>query len=270
MITLKYPSGSITLPNPMLGYKSRIDLSVDYITLDDGSVSGYDNGAAWDRRTCDCMLIIPASDQAKLNQLLSVDARGTNLGLQLDGSGFFPFMPDKGDSGAFTVSAVVKRQTGILGEPWKYFQTELKITNLSTFPAYVAPTLSSEGSVTIGTVSNLRYPPDLAQPNTDYAIDTQVSEGSTAFYSDRSSTRDHFSTNLGMSCNAANMAALVAYLTATARAATFTMSAPSDNYVFGYDNGGAGNYVVRMTENSFETTHILPDQFTIDLSLDLI
>lgn len=263
-------SGSVTLPNPMLGYKTRINLSMDFTTLDDGHTSIYDNGAAYDRRVCDCTLVIPPADQTKLNDLLSFSARGGDLRMDLDSTGFQPFGPDKGDWGAFTVSASIRRQSGIQDEPWKYFQTDLRIVNLSSYPAYTAPAQVAEGAVTIGTVSSLRYPPPLAQAHTEYAIDTQISEGSKGYYVNRTSARDHYATDLPMVCGRGKAAALVSHITNTVRAATFSVIAPDNNYLFGNDKNGNGAYVVRLTDGTLEVCHEMPDQYSVNIPLEYI
>jgi hypothetical protein len=176
------------------------------------------------------------------------------------GSGFFPFGPDKGDAGSFTVAVELVSNSGIQYEPWQYHRIKLRIHNTGSYPAYVIPAEVNDGTSAfqIGTVTNLRYPPDRFSPDAVYETFATILEGSSSQWVDRGSAADSYSAAFHMVCNQTKCAKLIQYLVDTARGGNFTLVSDSNFYPFGRDIAD-GSHTVQSTKFTYEIMH---DEFS--------
>jgi hypothetical protein len=96
----------ITVDTPQWGYTSTLKLPLWYSERADGSIGIYDAGTSYDRRVCDCVFQLNATDTAILVAFCRNSARGRGNSVKMtlsSGSGFFPFGPDFGDPGDLSV-----------------------------------------------------------------------------------------------------------------------------------------------------------------------
>ena len=264
---------TITVKGFNRGYKTLIKYPFDIQELEVGTFTSFDNGAGtenFDIRECMGEIILTAADQQTLNNFLNVTAttsgRAKDLTLDLiTDSGFFPFGPDKGDKGPFTVTFQILSSPGIGPTPYKHFRNQVKMVNTGAFPAYTLPSEVGEGGLTIGTITNNRFPIGWFDSDTNYRYDVQVVEGSDSQYIDRGESADNFRTSGELVSNESKAAAVIKHLTQTVRNGTFTLAGGTDFFIFGRDKGSSGTYTVRLLNEIIEIVHELHDRFRYSL-----
>jgi hypothetical protein len=267
-------ANTIDVPIAIFPYKTIIELPFEWQKQDDGTWEGYDHGTDYDKRSCECSFYFDATDMQTFNNFFRTDGqgRGRDVTMRMNaGSGFFPFGADKGDVGDFTIALIIKKH-GMVGEsPFRYFKVDVIIYNTGAWPAYTPPAEVSEGNLTIGTISNLRFPPKWFKPKIGYGEFVTIEQNSSSQWIDRSINYDWYETGFNMVCNESKAAALIAYLVDTARINTFTVTPPTDSYMFGRDQGSSANYTVRMIQDKITITndvfnrHSLALNFALDL-----
>ncbi len=241
-------ANTVEISLPSFPYKTIIDLPFDIVKLDTGKYSAFDNADGvsdtYDIRKCKCKFYLTAAEQKLINDFLREDdtavtkGRAYDLTLQMNtASGFFPFGPDKGDGGDFTIAMTITK-SGMVGEsPFRYFLFEVEMINTGSYPAYIQPLVVAEGNMSIGTVSNLRFPPQWFKPKDKYQVSLVITQDSTSEYFDRGEDADWYISSWNQVCNGPNAAALISYLVDTARTDSFDVTPPDDSYMFGRDGG---------------------------------
>ena len=274
-ITLARGGNTITIGQPWFGYTSTINMPFTIEKLSNGTYATYDPSSTCDVRQCQCTLYLDSTDHAAFTDFMGDATKGRgrdDIVMTLPtGSGFFPFGPDKGDVGAFTVAISPPDYQGIVESPYKYFMTEIVITNTGSYPSYTPPahTDLKEGSWTFGTITDLRMPQGLFSPTIHTAFDTQITRGGAAMALDRAIGGDWEETEFTWELNEAKAAAICAYITGTSRAAGFNIIPGADYYPFGYVAGNS-TITCRLIQNVISITHDRHNQFTFDLRLAYI
>lgn len=270
-ISLSYGGTEVIFSAPEVGYLLELRMPFDFIKLDDKSFDSRDEGIQYDKRLSKHTFYLTTSEQSALNTLINTTARGKSLVLTLpSGSGFFPFGPDKGDEGVFTVAATFDSTPMIQLAPFRYFKCNMTFSNVGVYPAYSLPTQIPEGPFTIGTIADCRMPQSLFAPKQEYAISVEFTESNRAEYIDRGSGGDNATTQFNLQCNESKCAALLNYLTHTARAGTFTITTADSFYIFGSDHGSDDTYTVRMISNMITVKHVRYNEFELSLELQRI
>jgi len=237
--------------------------------LSSGLYAVYDAGATYDVRSCECMFQLNEADADELLTFVDTTSRGlaTTVMTLPSGCGFFPFGADKGDTGAWTVALEILQSPGIMPTPYLYFDVVLKIVNQLTHPAYSPPAQVSEGTLTIGTVTNVKFPQSWFKPENRLGVYQSLGMSGTAKYTDRGSYADAHDTNATFRCNESKAAAILAYLTGTARGTTFSLITADNQYAFGMRSGASNTYTVRLIDSDIVTAHNGYNDFNIDLAM---
>lgn len=266
---------TIEISMPSFPYKTIIEYPYDIQKLDNGQYDIWDNGSAYDKRKCRCLFILSPTEQQTLNNFLRDDniavsrGRAYDITMSMDAdSGFFPFGPDKGDTGDFTVAIIIRKSDAIGEEPFKYFKSELEIINVGSYPSYNLPSQIAEGNLTIGTITNNRFPPDWFEPEVKYQYTATRRENGAVSWIDRGEMGDWYETTLKMRSNESKTAAIINYLN-TIRTANFNIIAPADMYMFGRDIGN-GTIEVKLIQNAIEITHQKYNMYDYELNVTYI
>jgi hypothetical protein len=273
-LTFANGSNSVTVNRPQYGYTAQAHFQIVLSQAETGAYSLWDNGASYDYRTCKAAKwLLPASQKNLLNEFFRNAAEGRaepiTMALGSSPTGFFPFGPDLGDMGTFTVEVVSRNQSGLLYKPYKWFQDEFELVMVSA-PSYSLPTRIAQGKFQIGSVSGLRYPG--FKPVASYAFQVDLTRSGVPAALDAGSAGDSWETGFDQTCNQSMAAALVAYLAAN-RQNDITVVAPADYYAFGMDQGAGGTYTSLFLgtnhsdqETVLDITHDAFNQFTIPLN----
>jgi hypothetical protein len=274
-ITLTAGSTSIDISVPVYGYKTTIDMALDVVKLNSGKYATRAEAATYDKRYCDCQLYLDITDQLAFTDFFNTDsastARGEDCVLTMSaGSGFFPFGPDRGDAGPFTVAVEVIDPGPISAHPWRTFTPKIRITNTGAWPSYTLPTEVDEGPCTIGTVDGLRFPQEMFGSVGQYADHQTMMESGAVQHVDRGALADSYTTTWGFSGNVSKSAAVLAYLTGTARAANTSFVVPSHSHPFGFDLGDDGTFSVNLINGKIEVIHEMSQRFHFDLQFGYV
>jgi len=266
---------SIEIPVPIFGYRTTVQMALDIQRLGDKQASTFDHGVAFDIRTFRGQLALDKTDQLTFNNFMNTvgvdNGRAQDLKLDMiTDSGFFPFGPDKGDKGTFTVSFRTANKPGIGSGPYKFFPDEIIMVNVAAYPAYSLPSEIGQGNLTIGTITGNRFPPDWFEANTRYAAHHTILQGQTAKYIDQGVNGDSYSNAFEMVSNESKAAAVIDELTQTNRGGTFNLTVPADSFAFGRDKSDSGTYVVQMLSEEIEITHETFNRFRYGLNLNYV
>jgi len=261
MITLSYSTDSVEIDYPEWDYLPRIHLAMEPVEVANGW-SIWDNLIANDYRTCQIgRSVLSKAQGVELDSFLLAH-RGQTLNMAIGTeSNFFPFGPDLGDAGTFTV-VVVDRKIGQFDQ-FKQFSKSwnlLMITN----PAYVLPDVVHQADFQIGTVNGLLYPQTGIDSSRVYGIQTNVSYGGDPFSVDI--RRNIHEASFVQRCNQGLAAELLAFLSgATGRDRDIAIIAPNDYYLFDPAQGASGTYTCKLIQNVIECRHIAYEEFDIPL-----
>lgn len=265
-------SDYVDIRRPIFGYSTTIKMPIDIMELPNGKWKTYDHGEGndtYDQRECSCDFILTPEQYYAFISAFDNDlvARNKTITIGLDSNGFFPFGPDKGDSGLFSTAISIIEDKGRLLNPHGYYGLKLAMVNAGSFPSYALPTEIGSGPVTIGSVSNLRFPDSFFAPNITRYDSVTITGGNTAHIQGRGSSADSKSTNANLRLNQSKAAALVAYLTTGAgRASSFNFYAGADSVPFGLSSG-SGSFTAILTSSIIEIKHERFNDFRIDLNI---
>lgn len=262
-VTLSQGSSSVTIKQPYYGYQSTLRMGLHYSRVN-GAYKIRDDGAIYDSRRCDIdTWLLPADQQNALYAFLNdvTKGRGNNITMSLgSNSGFFPFLPDKGDSGDFVCSVIEYSPGQAQLNPYLQHSNKISLM-LVTAPAYTPPASENEGSLQIGTVTTLRPVQSFPDVTNDFSIVREVSRGGVVSSVDIGTSVDVIETNLSLEMRPGNAAALITYLQSI-RNGDITINAPRNTWLFGIGcdsvglNGGeGGEYTCKLLSNEIIVTH---------------
>lgn len=257
---------SVTLPNPNFGYRSSLIMPVDVLKLDDGSLLQRDEGQSYDMRKCEAEFVLSELQMSGLNNFIKEFARGKDVLMTLDGTGFFPFLPDKGDVDDFTVSIRIINTGRVQTNPFRYFKTTVEIVNTGSFPSYSLPTQVKNGAYTFGSVSGIREPINLFEPKQEYGISVDYSVDSVSYYVDKGNLSDVAETKFIFTENESTTAIIINEIIDSLRTSVFQFKTPAFAHPFGVDYSNLV-YSVQLSSNKIEVTHEEADRFSFEIDL---
>jgi len=264
----------ITIPN--YPYSIKILLAMEIQLLDKGKVDIYDyaTNEQYDKRECEIVLDLNSSQALTLNNWLRIpginNMRSTTGILEFaTDSGCFPFGPDKSPEGPYTVAVNMTGNAGVQESPFQYFRETLNIINTGVFPSYILPTEIDNGTITVGTVNNLRFPPNWFKPRNKYAYSTVIEEDSSAQFVNKGIVADNYFSSIEFVLNESKAAALIKYLTQTVRSNAFTIITQNGQYPFGREKGD-GTFNVKLASNEIDIVHERYNRFRINLFVNYI
>lgn len=272
MLTIRVNSVNYTFKNPLFGYKTIIDLSIKWKQQDGNKFIPWDNGIAYTTRKCQCTFALDKVSFASLMGIFIDQSKGRNLNLELTPSpGFHLFGADRGDTPTFKCRLLSVKQRASIGHPQDVLlaDCEFLFNDPSGFPAYTPPVAGiggqkAQGVLSIGTITNLRYPDDLSTPDLQYAVNTILTGDGTPYGNDQNYNVSIATLNLTQ--NESKTAELIAYLVNTIRATTVRVVPPANSYLFGIENGDTGLYDCRMLNERIEITNTRYNEFTFPLT----
>jgi len=267
-ININVASVDYPLDTPEYGYETIIGTALIHTEKLPRGFGIWDNGVANVNRILKTTWLLNATNT---NTLLAIfndmnKGRGVSVTLKLgNNSGLYPFGPDHGDSGNFGCRMISIEAKPVLEEPWQYFRTEIAFVEESK-PTYSLPAEVSEGDLQIGTITNLRYPPNMPESHTRFGFSTQLTYSGLPYtISKFPSVNSHY-TKLGMVCNQSKAAALINHLLATVRNNNVTIISQAGNYLFGRLELESGTYVCQWLDAVLKIKHVNYDNFNFDLN----
>lgn len=273
-INIRYASTDVPLPAPQWGYRVTVKYPFTKTRLDNGFWAIWDNGANYDRRYLSCSWLLEYTNAAALVDIFQDAAKGRNATLTLKlgtASGFYPFGPDKGDSGDFQVVVQNVSPLASRGHPGDLFQVDVDFIFVGSYPAYTIPAAIYEGNLSIGTVVNLRYPEGMHTQTVIYKVPVVDTMNYSAYGNDRAATADNYESALALDLFGSNMGRLVDFLSgASGRATNISVTPPANAYLFGIENGSTATYVCSWLDDELEIVHTNHDQFSASLNFGLI
>ena len=267
-VGLKVQGKAYRFNNPQYGYTTTIHIATHITPVAPKGYTVWDDGSSYDYRTCRAEFLLYEDDAETLIQTITDDAygRGIDCNLMLqEGSGFYPFGPDKGDSGTFGVRIIRVEPGPVQEEPWRYFRIAVEMVATS-YPGYVLPTEVSEGDLQIGTITGLRYPPDFPKSLHNVLYDVNITRDGSPYTTDYLQSSDNYETSLPMVCNHSKSAALVNHLVSTVRDSTLSVVGGDNTYLFGRIPGDSGTYTCRWIDSSLKIVHVAYNRFSFDLN----
>ena len=264
-ITLQSDSLNISIDPPLFSYITNIKLPFEIESLECGSYSLYDQGSDYDKRECICEFELSQTESASLNEFIE-ETRGNSVNLVLpSNSGFFPAGPDKGDSGTFSCIVNSLKHNGMQNEPFRYFKDKLIIYFTGSYPAYDLPSEISDGTMSIGSIDDLRFPEQMFDPDQMYAYYTELTEDSSVKIIDRGNLADQVTTQWQQKCNNSKAAALINEIVETIRINQTTITAQNEHFPFGINHGDNQVFDAFLIQNLISIKHNRFNEFEFSL-----
>lgn len=263
-INIRYGSTDVEFETPMYGYTTTLVMPFTISHMGGLVWRAWDDGVNYDRRYLHCEWMLYKTLTAQLLDLFTNTAKGrgiyVTLKLGTTETGFFPFGPDRGDKGDF--QCVLKNLIAkpSIGYPQDYFQVECDFIFTGSYPAGYTWTPASEGNLSIGTVTGLRYPQNMHDQEINYRVDVADTVNFSAYINDRTAGADSFVSSMSIDLLRVNMAELIEHLTGTVRIADLTITPPANAYMFGRENGD-GPFTCKWIDNKIEIVHRGHDDF---------
>lgn len=267
---------SITVDNPILGYTAAVKLPLWFSERANGMVGVHDAGVQYNNRICDCVFQLNATDTLALVEFFNNPGkgRGNEVSMVLpSGNGWYPFAPDFGDIGTFTVKVMNLKQGKQLMEPMRWFETSLQIVMI-TPPTIVNPfpTPVDYGTIQIGTVTALRYPETLFDSLHIMSINERVLFGGGVGAIDLGPTGDSYRVTFTLNAARQKMAELINYFAVTLRDTdnktylTTTITTTDNQFIYGVEKSGSGAYTSLLLTKDLIITHEAYNLFSVDLT----
>jgi hypothetical protein len=182
--------------------------------------------------------------------------RGETVQMQLGATatGFFPFGPDKGDLGTFTVRILSWTDGPRLYEPLGYATVDVEMV-MVTAPSYTPGAATSEGTLQVGTVTTLRYPQQDSDvdPLGQYRTRSDLTRSGAPYVWDLSYAADRWISEWAQPMNSLNAAALTAFLiSASGRGSEIDIVSGDGSFLFGIEQTeqinwlGGGTYTAKL------------------------
>ena len=269
VINIKAGSTGYDLPTPEWGYETTIGTALMHTERLPSGYGIWDNGTDYISRVFKGVWLLSATNTDTLLAIFDDITKGRGISVELklgtEPTGFYPFGPDHGDEGDFDCRMISIDPKPVMEEPWQYFRTEISFVEESN-PSYSLPTEVSEGDLQIGTITNLRYPPNMPESRTRYGFSTQLTRDGSPYTIDKRNTWDYSAAKFGMVCNQSKSAALVNHLLATVRNNDVTIISQANNYLFGQPGGSDGTYTCQWLDEVIKIKHTAFDIFGFDLN----
>jgi len=270
-LILKAPSSSgteYTLPMPTWGYSVTASLALTIERTKNGMPRIWDNGTANDSRTLECTWFLNLADTESLVNICKDAGKGRDANVDIilsSGSGFYPFGPDKGDAGTFRARIISADPQPSIGHPQDHFNTTVRFVFNGTYPAYALPSQITEGSLSIGSATGLRYPENMHTQRALYNAISTLTQDGTPYTLDKA-TGDQYECTLDLVLQQPNMAALMAQMTVTTRGAAVNVVPPANAYLFGRENASTATYSCKPLQAEYTVTHNAYNSFSTSLS----
>jgi len=265
-VTMRLGADSVTIRTPQYRYIALLNMGLHYAKTTYG-YSVWDDGLGYDYRTCKVSKWLLDSDECQaLNAFLTTTSRGLPFTLDLGDtpSGFFPFGPDYGDCGEFTVQLIDFNLSGILFDPKKFFNASVELRCIA-HPTYTPADPIQQGNLRIGRVSGLPTPQVEVSPDCYASTVTVSRRGGALSVIDLGVPADRSETKFELALNTSNAAALVAELQYI-RADDCSIVTPVNSYLFGVPGGGSGTYITKQLSPTLNITHQGCNRFSTALN----
>lgn len=266
MILRKTVLDYIEIDPPEFGYRTELRRALE-VAETDVDTDLTDNGKEFDTRVCKVPRFLfdthIAGAATRAQWIIDNQGDTLTLDLGLTHTGFFPFGPDYGDVGEFTVIISAKKFTGVLQAPYLHFGLQLEMVLQGTH-ANVPITAINEGNLQIGTVTGLMYPQESIDNPYEYGIISQV--GAAGFTESSNNNYDKHVSDFILRCNTSKAAAIAQYFTNVARWQAFSVITDTNYYLFGIVRGD-GTYSVKQIEPVITFEHVNHEHFNVALRL---
>jgi len=287
-----YDTDNVTLEldTPLWGYTTTLKLPLEYAQRANGTVGIFDAGAVYDNRVCECTFQVNKTDAESIVEFFrdSLKGRGNNIDLALpaptgfSGCGWFPFGPDKGDYGHYTVHVMNMVPSQQLIEPLLYWNITLTIVFIDgPTPDYTFPTPVDYGNLQIGTVNYLRYPQNNFKVNSLYGLTEQLLYGKNVGVVDMGQPADTWRTTFDLEGTRSKITEFINYLVTVPRDTTnktyspITVVTQNNTFIFGMEGNGTaddgGNtYTVQLLSKDIKIRHVNFDLYKVSLELLMV
>ncbi|HET8686620.1 MAG TPA: hypothetical protein VFM18_08145 [Methanosarcina sp.] len=256
----------IAINPPEIGYQVELQMAISIVELSNKKYGMWDNGIAYDTNILrvNSLLLDPTAQKYLSDALTSNDPLFT-MTLDLESNrGFYPAGPHHGDSGTFDLKLISRDTSEWLDDPYGYFRNTLEFT-VKPNQTYTIPSLRTEGTLSIGEVTGLRYPPEGFRIKNKYAYEAITGHNNnTSGIDDGSDVQE---CNFYLICNNENAANLINFITGVdGRINRFNLVSQSNYYSFGIENGSSGTYPVKILKQNIIMTHENDSFWSIPLS----
>lgn len=265
MITLTHGAHTVEINYPLWeGYEASVFLATEIIETCAG-FSIIDNGDSRMYRKCSIQRSWLSENECS-NLDVFFNGHRTDVLIEMDigtDSGFFPFLPDYGDTGVFSVY-LAGRKYGQFDQ-FKQFNKSYDFI-LSSPPSYSIPPVFTQGQFQIGSVDGLLYPQTGIVSDRVYGVNYGLTYNGTVSAVDI--RRNIHTAGFTQRCNGGLAAELVDFLTgAYGRANDITIVAPDDYYLFDIANGASGTYTCKLIQNEITCRQLDYEEFEIPLTM---
>jgi len=268
-IRFTYKASMVDIMLPLYPYTSYIKLPFDKSVSTNNRVLLYDYGSLYDKRSCICKLIMTSSEVSDFNtNILNKYYNDTDNTLEIEigtNSGFYPFGHDFGCIGPFIVKMDILTAPKLSTDFFGMFEVEIRFYLCGAPPSVTFDTEQSQGNVTIGTITGLKFPQNYYQTKRNQEwVNTELQ----GVYNTNRVIHDMYyvETQFNLNCNISKAQRLLQYITSTNRANKYNISSDSGGYIMGYDNGTGTKTIIGTLLNNelVVTTNNYND---IDISL---
>lgn len=262
-------SKTITLRTPQYNYEVTIDMSLLSVETESGDVQVFDNGVEFDYRTVNFEWLLSRDEQLLLNDFInSIRQDEFDIKLGSSSTGFYPFGSDLGDKNTFRCKLIDIETSGVLREPWLYFNNDVTLRLVSA-PDYDLPVVKRDGKWQIGNVTGIRQP----QAEVNHVLNRNRSVTSTrsgkVSVVDMGKNSDTYKSDFDLILNSGLCAELVQFLTGTqGRGSDIIILVPSNTYLFGSKSNanGSGTYICKNLTHTIKLKHVKFNRWETELS----
>jgi hypothetical protein len=262
--SLRFQSSAtiIDIDLPERSYESTYVPAFDIAKLNNEAYESYDNGKTIDKYFCKCSFRLPEEQALQVNSFFR-SYRHESFTMTIEGNttskGFYPFLPNNGNSGPWLVSAIPIFK-GIINEPFRYFAIDLDLRNVGTMPAFTLPDEQWEGDFGFAGVNDMRCPDDLFTPVISPLKQITHSENSKPYYSTRGELADQVISSFDIKMNISKASKFFDQLINVYRSEAFPVVVQNKQFIFGENYGDNRIFYAKLIQDSIVLSH---DEFNV-------
>lgn len=276
----------IEIEPPLWGYETEIRLPFYKSTRADNTVQVFDAGAQFDKRICNCTFEVNETDALSIMNFFTTNTlgRGNTVTLSLpaispwSGSRWFPFGPDYGDYGNYSVQVVALQRSEQLTEPFRWYRIGMKILYMGgPTPKWTTVAGTDYGNITISGISNIRFPMDGGlQATRDIALSVDMAVSAASSFVNYGAGVDGYDTKMNIDATRLKMEELIKYITVTNRnpatklLPTMTIGTNVNQFLFGPEIGDSRSDTVLLLNSVLKIVHVNYDQFKTEFQFHYV
>lgn len=261
------------IPTINNGYRTTIKFPWYSTERTDGTLGIWDNGIEYDYRVFKMVLELDEERAEALTEFYKDWGRKDSIKFYVPNDwGTYPFGPDLTIGQTFTVKINNFVNSGMTNSPYLYHRFNIELVLEST-PSYDSITYNDcvePGTLSINSVTNIRFPDDLFKPDVQYENYTELTQGGALYIIDRGHDSDRKETEFEVYASRQVAGKLLKEIVQNIRTSPFVLNVPKNSYPFGIEEGDSAGFLCKLNQREIVVQHMRYNDFRFSINMRMV